>query len=66
MSLYLGEEAHAEGWIEETFGSSGNCLDVNRGIGMSIVPLRILTPPEVTFFNLQPATGNELEWSHLE
>lgn len=61
ISLYLREEAHAEGWKEASFGSVGNRLYVNRGIGMSLVPMRFLTPPELTFFTLQVSTSEELE-----
>ncbi len=43
-----------DGWIEG-FGEPGNQLYVNRGIGFSVVPIRILCPPEVTLFTLRSA-----------
>ncbi len=49
------DEVHAAGWIID-YGNPGNHLYVNRGIGFSIVPLRINARPELTFFKL---TGND-------
>ncbi|WP_254566793.1 metallophosphoesterase [Oscillatoria sp. HE19RPO] len=46
------DEVHADGWIPE-YGQSGNRLYVNRGIGFSILPMRINCPPEVTVFTLR-------------
>jgi predicted MPP superfamily phosphohydrolase len=46
-------EVHTDGWIEPSYGASGNALFVNVGLGMSGVPLRINVPPAVTFFTLQ-------------
>ena len=43
---------HADGWIDE-YGEPGNQLYVNRGIGMSEVPIRFNCVPELTFFTLQ-------------
>lgn len=48
------DKVHVDGWIEG-FGEPGNELYVNRGIGVSLVPIRILCPPEVTLFTLTPA-----------
>lgn len=45
-------KVHADGWING-YGAPGNQLYVNRGIGFSIVPIRINCPPEVTLFTLQ-------------
>ncbi|MFO7652343.1 MAG: metallophosphoesterase [Candidatus Krumholzibacteriia bacterium] len=53
LSLGREREVHAAGWADRSYGAPGNRLWVNRGIGMSIVPLRINAPPEVTFFTLQ-------------
>lgn len=47
------DQVHADGWIDG-YGQPGNDLYVNRGIGFSIIPLRINCPPEVTLFTLQP------------
>lgn len=49
------DEVHVDGWIED-FGEPGNQLYINRGIGFSVVPIRILCPPEVTLFTLRPAS----------
>ncbi|MBM7579107.1 hypothetical protein [Jeotgalibacillus terrae] len=53
MTLFKGEEVHADGWTEKDFGQNGNRLYVNPGIGFSDVPLRFATPPEVTYFELK-------------
>jgi predicted MPP superfamily phosphohydrolase len=47
------DKVHADGWIVDEYGASGNDLYVNRGIGFSGVPLRINCPPEITVFTLQ-------------
>ena len=52
LKLVQQDEVHADGWAKG-FGQPGNRLYVNPGIGMSIVPIRIFCPPEVTFFTLQ-------------
>ena len=44
--------AYADGWIEG-YGQPGNRLYVNRGLGFSMIPVRIGCPPEVTFFTLR-------------
>lgn len=46
------DEVYADGWIQD-YGEPGNNLYVNVGIGMSIVPLRIFCPPEITVFTLE-------------
>ncbi|PMB50479.1 metallophosphoesterase [Fischerella thermalis CCMEE 5201] len=46
------DEVHADGWIDG-YGQLGNHLYVNRGIGFSIVPIRINCRPEITFFTLR-------------
>ncbi|MFO8070112.1 MAG: metallophosphoesterase [Alkalibacterium sp.] len=51
LSLAQGGEVTADGWIED-YGSEENNLYVNRGIGMSIVPMRINAVPEITVFTL--------------
>lgn len=45
------DPVHADGWIDG-YGKAGNRLYVNRGIGMSAVPIRINCPPELTIFTL--------------
>ena len=46
------DEVYADGWAKG-FGKSGNNLYVNPGIGMSILPIRLFCPPELTFFTLE-------------
>ncbi|MBE9065443.1 metallophosphoesterase [Leptolyngbya cf. ectocarpi LEGE 11479] len=46
------DKAYADGWAKG-YGAPGNNLYVNPGIGMSIVPIRIFCPPEVTLFTLE-------------
>lgn len=46
------DQVHADGWIKG-YGQPGNRLYVNRGIGFSIVPIRLNCPPEVTLFTLR-------------
>ncbi|KPQ32708.1 MAG: putative phosphohydrolase [Phormidesmis priestleyi Ana] len=46
------DEVHADGWAQG-YGAPGNKLYVNVGIGMSIVPIRIFCPPELTIFTLE-------------
>ena len=53
--LRRGDEVHADGWVESSYGAPGNRLYVNRGIGMSLLPLRIFARPEVTLFQLERA-----------
>ena len=46
------DKVYADGWARG-YGEPGNNLYVNVGIGMSIVPLRIFCPPEMTLFTLE-------------
>ena len=46
------DKVYADGWARG-YGEPGNNLYVNIGIGMSIVPLRIFCPPELTLFTLE-------------
>jgi predicted MPP superfamily phosphohydrolase len=48
------DKVYADGWAKG-FGKPGNQLYVNPGIGMSIAPIRLFCPPELTFFTLQAA-----------
>jgi len=54
LTFVKSEAVHVDGWIDD-YGASGNRLYVNRGIGFSVVPIRINCPPEVTYFSLQRA-----------
>lgn len=51
MRLLSNDQVHADGWIEG-FGKAGNRLYVNRGIGFSVVPMRLNCLPELTIFTL--------------
>ena len=51
MSYTREDEVHADGWIQD-YGAAGNRLYINRGIGFSVLPLRLNCPPEVTLFTL--------------
>ncbi len=46
------DKVYADGWARG-FGTSGNQLYVNPGIGMSMAPIRLFCPPELTFFTLE-------------
>lgn len=56
MTFVKEDRVHVDGWIESSYGQPGNRLYVNRGIGFSIVPIRINCPPEVTLFTLRDAS----------
>ncbi|WP_232336881.1 metallophosphoesterase [Planococcus lenghuensis] len=51
VALTSEEPVHVDGWIDG-YGAPGNRLYVNRGIGMSAVPIRINAKPELTIFTL--------------
>ena len=53
MTLASDEPIRADGWIDPSFGAAGNRLYVNRGIGFSLLPIRINCPPELTFLTLR-------------
>ena len=46
------DKVYADGWAKG-YGAAGNELYVNPGIGMSIAPIRLFCPPELTFFTLR-------------
>ncbi|MEL7355967.1 MAG: metallophosphoesterase [Cyanobacteria bacterium J06560_6] len=52
LKFTQGDEVTTDGWIKD-YGQPGNNLYVNVGIGMSIVPMRIFCPPEMTLFTLE-------------
>jgi predicted MPP superfamily phosphohydrolase len=53
------DEVHVDGWTRD-YGEDGNRLYINRGIGMSLVPIRINCAPELTLITLQrPETESE-------
>ena len=47
------DKVYADGWARG-YGEPSNNLYVNVGIGMSIAPIRLFCPPEVTLFTLEP------------
>jgi predicted MPP superfamily phosphohydrolase len=54
---YIKEvKVFVSGWIEsgmiERYGKEGNRLYVSRGVGCSVAPVRLFSPPELTFFTL--------------
>lgn len=51
MALMYPDEVHADGWIGG-YGAEGNQLYVTRGIGFSLLPIRIGATPEVTLIRL--------------
>ncbi len=53
MSLVKESPVIADGWSEPGFGAEGNRLYVNRGIGFSVVPVRINCRPELTWLTLE-------------
>ena len=46
------DKVYADGWAKG-YGEPSNQLYVNPGIGMSIAPIRLFCPPELTFFTLE-------------
>ncbi|MGD1857727.1 MAG: metallophosphoesterase [Leptolyngbyaceae cyanobacterium] len=46
------DKVYADGWARG-YGKAGNNLYVNVGIGMSIIPIRLFCPPEMTLFTLE-------------
>jgi hypothetical protein len=51
--------AGVAGWIDD-YGEKGNRLYVNRGVGFSIVPVRLNAPPELTVFTLTRAPADSV------
>lgn len=53
--LTVAERVAVGGWAPGGYGAPGNRLHVTCGIGFSMLPMRIAAPPQVVFFELQPA-----------
>lgn len=51
LTFHQEGKVHADGW-QPNYGEMGNSLYVNRGLGMSVAPLRINASPEITWFAL--------------
>jgi hypothetical protein len=52
LSFTQPDEVHADDWIKN-YGEPNNQLYVNPGIGMSIAPIRLFCPPQLTLFTLE-------------
>lgn len=52
LALTQKDEVKADSWAKD-YGEPGNQLYVNVGIGMSIAPIRLFCPPELTLFTLE-------------
>lgn len=55
MGIALPREVIADGWGAEGVGAAGNRLYVNRGLGFSVLPMRLFCRPELTLFRLRLA-----------
>lgn len=54
LALVQEGEVTADGFIDD-YGQPGNQLYVTRGVGMSVVPIRLFCLPELTVFTLHAA-----------
>jgi predicted MPP superfamily phosphohydrolase len=52
--VYSDSGANVSGWADD-FGNPGNRIYVTKGIGFSIVPVRVNAIPELTIFTLERA-----------
>ena len=52
LDIALPREVVADGWSRKDVGAPGNRVYVNRGLGFSLVPIRILCAPEMTIVTL--------------
>lgn len=57
LKIARPREVVADGWAADSIGAVGNRLYVNRGIGLSVLPIRFLCPPELTLFTLRASRG---------
>ena len=55
LDIARSREVVADGWADASVGAEGNHLYVNRGVGFSIVPMRLRCRPELTVFTLRQA-----------
>ncbi|MGB3181753.1 MAG: metallophosphoesterase [Cyclobacteriaceae bacterium] len=58
MDIARKREVVAEGWSSEKIDKEGNRLYVNRGIGFSLIPVRLFCRPELTIITLREANGD--------
>lgn len=59
MTFTSDDVVHPDGWIPDP-GAEGNRLYVNRGIGFSVLPLRLNCPPEITYVTLRRTDAEHL------
>lgn len=52
LSVAKPREVIADGWAQKNVGAEGNRAYVNRGIGFSLVPMRVRCRPELTLLTL--------------
>ncbi|MFA0961048.1 metallophosphoesterase [Roseivirga sp. BDSF3-8] len=57
LDIARDREVVAEGWSSEKIDKPGNRLYVNRGIGFSLIPMRLFCRPELTMITLKGAEG---------
>lgn len=53
LDIARPREVVADGWAADSIGAPGNQLYVNRGLGFSAVPVRIMCKPELTLLTLR-------------
>lgn len=53
LDIARPREVIADGWAVDSVGAPGNRAYVNRGIGFSVVPLRLFCRPELTIVTLR-------------
>jgi hypothetical protein len=53
MNYFKSDAVYADGWALSSYGHDENRLYVNRGIGFSLLPLRLNAVPELTYFTLR-------------
>ncbi len=58
LDIARSREVVADGWAADSVGMPGNRLYVSRGIGFSLVPVRVFCRPELTLFTLRAAHGS--------
>jgi predicted MPP superfamily phosphohydrolase len=58
LDIARDREVIADGWAADSIGATGNRAYVNRGLGFSLVPVRIFCQPELSLFTLQGSEGD--------
>ena len=56
MALIEEDTVHADGWVNN-YGAANNRLYINRGIGFSVIPMRLNAAPELTLVTLERGTN---------